>query len=97
VRGRRVHDRARLRPLRGNGRRRSDRRHGIAQWIGLGLVLGGAAIGVLLYLLGGARPQTPQMDPFLQGDSPAWYSPPLLAAIRGRSRPARLADEPTPP
>jgi hypothetical protein len=56
---------------------------GTALWIGFGLALGGGAIGVLLYALGGARPQTPDLDRFLAGDAPAWYSPPLLAAVRG--------------
>ena len=35
---------------------------GIALWIGLGLALGGAVIGVAIYALGGARPQTPDLD-----------------------------------
>jgi MFS family permease len=56
---------------------------GIALWIGLGLALGGAAIGVAIYALSGARPQAPQLERFLAGTSPAWYSPPLLG--RGRS------------
>ena len=55
----------------------------IALWIGFGLAIGGAAIGVLVYALGGARPQTPEIDRFLAGDDPAWYSPPLLAKVRG--------------
>jgi MFS family permease len=67
---------------------------GIALWIGLGMALGGAAIAVLIYLLGGARPQTPQLDRFLAGQAPAWYSPPLLAAVRGRARGRLLAEEP---
>jgi Major Facilitator Superfamily len=53
-----------------------------ALWIGLGLALGGGAIGVAIYALGGARPQTPDIDSFVAGDSPAWYSPPLLARLR---------------
>ena len=63
----------------------------IALWIGFGLALGGAALGVAIYALGGARPQTPDIDRFLDGDEPAWYSPPLLARVRGgpdRSEPA---------
>jgi MFS family permease len=56
---------------------------GIALWIGFGLALGGAAVGVVLYLLGGARPQTPDIPRFLAGQGPAWYSPPLLARLRG--------------
>lgn len=63
----------------------------IALWIGFGLALAGAALGVAIYALGGARPQTPDIDRFLEGDEPAWYSPPLLARVRGgpdRSEPA---------
>lgn len=55
---------------------------GIALWIGFGLALGGAAVGVALYLLGGARPQTPNIQGFLAGEGPAWYSPPLLSLVR---------------
>ncbi len=58
----------------------------IALWIGLGLAVGGAAIGVLIYALGGARPQTPDIERFLAGEAPAWYSPPLLARIHPRPR-----------
>jgi nucleotide-binding universal stress UspA family protein len=47
------------------------------------LAIGGAVFGVVIYLLSGARPQKPDLDEFLDGDSPAWYSPPLLARIRG--------------
>jgi MFS family permease len=70
---------------------------GTALWIGLGLAVGGAAAAVALYALGGARPQTPDIEQFMDGDSPAWYSPPLLAAIRtGATRPA-LAEDPARP
>ena len=55
---------------------------GIALWIGLGLAIGGAVIGVAIYALGGARPQTPDLERFLAGEAPAWYSPPLLARVR---------------
>jgi MFS family permease len=58
---------------------------GIALWIGLGLAIGGAVIGVAIYALSGARPQTPDLERFLAGTSPAWDSPPLLA--RGHSTP----------
>src|SRR4029077_17890673 len=71
----------------------------IALWIGFGLALGGAAIGVAIYALGGARPQTPDIDRFLEGDDPAWYSPPLLARVGGGpeggepvARPAPILD-----
>jgi len=67
----------------------------IVLWIGVCMALGGAALGVAIYVLGGARPQTPDIDRFLDGDEPAWYSPPLLARVpRGpdrRESAARLA------
>jgi MFS family permease len=55
---------------------------GIALWIGLALAIGGAVIGVAIYALGGARPQTPDIERFVAGEAPAWYSPPLLARAR---------------
>jgi hypothetical protein len=64
---------------------------GIALWIGLGVAGAGAVIAVLLYVLGGARPQTPDIERFLAGEAPAWYSPPLLQALRGRARGRVLA------
>ena len=54
-----------------------------ALWIGFGLAVGGAVFGVAVYALSGARPQRPDLDEFLDGDDPAWYSPPLLARVRG--------------
>ena len=56
---------------------------GIALWIGLGLAVGGAIIGVAIYALGGARPQTPDLDRFLAGASPGV----VLAAAAGESSP----------
>ena len=67
---------------------------GIALWIGFGLAIGGAVTAVLLYVLGRARPQTPNLERFMAGEGPAWYSPPLLAGIRRRSHHRALADEP---
>ena len=55
---------------------------GVTLWIGLGLSIGGAMFGVAIYALSGARPQKPDLDEFLDGESPAWYSPPLLARLR---------------
>jgi MFS family permease len=55
---------------------------GTMLWVGLALAASGAIIGVVLYWLGGARPQTPDLEKFMEGDAPAWYSPPLLARIR---------------
>src|SRR5882757_4727269 len=66
---------------------------GYALWIGFGLAIGGAAFGVTIYSLSGARPQRPDLDRFLDGESPAWYSPPLLARIRsGLPSPAAVAE-----
>ncbi|WP_375502847.1 MFS transporter [uncultured Jatrophihabitans sp.] len=53
-----------------------------ALWVSLAIVVGGSALALGLYFAGGARPQTPQMTTFLNGDEPAWPSPPLLARLR---------------
>jgi hypothetical protein len=66
---------------------------GIALWVGVGLAAGGAVLAVLLYVLGGARPQTPNIPRFMDGETGAWYSPPLLAAVRGRPRRPALAED----
>jgi MFS family permease len=54
---------------------------GIALWIGFGLALGGAVVAITIYLLGGARPEKPDIHGFMAGRGPAWYSPPLLARV----------------
>jgi MFS family permease/nucleotide-binding universal stress UspA family protein len=64
-----------------------------ALWIGFGLAVGGAVFGVSIYALSGARPQRPDLDEFLDGDDPAWYSPPLLARLR-RGLPAAAVPPP---
>ena len=51
---------------------------GIALWIGAGLAVAGALIAVSLYVIRGARPAAPDIDLFLSGEGPAWYSPPLI-------------------
>ncbi len=53
-----------------------------ALWICFGLSAGGAIAGVLLYALGGVRPEAPSLGRWMGGMEPAWDSPPLLAAIR---------------
>ena len=70
---------------------------GIALWIGLGFAIGGGLIAVLLYALGGARPQTPDLQRFMDGEGAAWYSPPLLAAVRKRGAGRSLVEEATSP
>jgi MFS family permease len=62
--------------------RNLDAGTGIALWIGLGLAVGGIVLGVAIYALSAARPQTPDLDRFLAGKIPAWDSPPLLARLR---------------
>jgi MFS family permease len=64
-----------------------------ALWIGFGLAIVGALVGVALYALGGARPQTPDLPTFLAGKEPAWYSPPLLALVRDERAPGVPAVE----
>jgi MFS family permease len=63
---------------------------GIALWIGLGLAVAGTVVPVLIYVLSGARPETPQLARFLNGEGPAWHSPTLLAAARNRATRLRL-------
>jgi MFS family permease len=69
----------------------------IVLWIGLGIAISGALAAVGLYALGGARPRTPDLARFMDGDGPAWYSPPLFAAVRRGSRHRALSEEPARP
>ena len=71
----------------------SDAGTQIALWVGFGLAVAGALVGVALYALGGARPQPPDLPLFLGGESPAWYSPPLLARVRATTALAPVATE----
>jgi hypothetical protein len=66
----------------------------IVLWIGLGIAISGAVIAVLLYALGGARAQKPDLQRFMDSEGAAWYSPPLLAAVRSRRSHRALAQEP---
>jgi hypothetical protein len=70
---------------------------GIALWIGLGFAVGGGLIAVLLYALGPVRPQTPNLERFMEGEGPAWYSPPLMAGLRQRHSSRTLGEEPARP
>ena len=53
-----------------------------ALWICFGLAVGGAVVGVLLYVLGRVRTPAPVLERWMGGMEPAWESPPLLAALR---------------
>jgi MFS family permease len=59
---------------------------GIALWVGFALAILGATIPVVLYWLSGARPAKPDLEAFLAGEAPAYYSPPLLARLRRSHR-----------
>ena len=59
---------------------------GIALWIGFALAVLGGVVPVVLYWLGGARPEKPDVEGFLAGKGPAYHSPPLLARLRGSRR-----------
>jgi nucleotide-binding universal stress UspA family protein len=62
---------------------------GTVWWALFAIAAGGALIAVLLYLVGGVRPAAPAVEAWMEGPEPAWYSPPLFAAIRGiAGRPA---------
>ena len=63
-------------------------------WICFGLAAGAAAVGIGLYALGRVRPPRPALDIWMSGQEPAWYSPPLLAALRQRPLVAGLAEAP---
>lgn len=54
----------------------------VVLWISLAIIVGGTALAVAVYVAGGARPQTPRITEFLDGDGPAWDSPPLFARFR---------------
>jgi MFS family permease len=63
---------------------------GIALWIALGLAVAGLVVPAAIYVLSGARPETPQLDRFMNGEGPAWESPPLLAGAGTRATRLRL-------
>jgi MFS family permease len=69
-----------------------DEGAGIMLLVGIGLAIAGAISGVAVYALSGARPQAPDLNRFLSGTAPAWYSPPLLARLG--SGPSDRAFEP---
>ncbi|WP_375491422.1 MFS transporter [uncultured Jatrophihabitans sp.] len=65
----------------------------VALWISLAIVVGGTTVAGLLYASGGARPHTPQIGTFLDGEEPAWPSPPLFDRLRSRGRHEFTSDE----
>jgi hypothetical protein len=59
---------------------------GPATWVCFGIAAAGGLFAVSLFTLGRARLQRPELEPWDSGDAPAWYSPPLLAGVRGEKR-----------
>jgi MFS family permease len=55
----------------------------IGIWICLGVAAAGALAALFIFLLGRARLQAPDLEPWLEGERPAIDSPPLAAGIRG--------------
>jgi hypothetical protein len=49
-------------------------------------VAGGLGL-VVVYALGGVRPHAPDLDRWVEGEQPAYHSPPVAAAIRGDGGP----------
>lgn len=65
---------------------------GTATWVCFAIAAGGGLFAIAMFVLGGARLQRPDLEAWDSGDEPAWYSPPLLAGLRGEKR-ARAAAE----
>jgi MFS family permease len=62
-------------------------------WVCFGIAAGGALIAGYLFVLGRARLQAPKLERWLEGDGPAFDSPPLAAGIRGEPSLFTLAAE----
>ena len=54
-------------------------------WVCLGITATGALIAGYLFVLGRARLQAPKLETWLEGEGPAFDSPPLADGIRGES------------
>jgi MFS family permease len=61
-----------------------------AMWICALVAALGGVLALLLYVLGRARLQEPDLEQWLGGDEPAIESPPLLARLRERAPSARV-------
>lgn len=53
----------------------------VSVWICLVIAAGGALLVTVLFVLGGGRLRTPDLERWAEGD-PAWTSPPLLGRLR---------------
>ncbi|MFI5758598.1 MFS transporter [Streptomyces sp. NPDC051569] len=54
----------------------------LAVLITMSMALAGVLLIVVVYVLGGARPRPPELEAWITGESTAYHSPPLAAAIR---------------
>jgi MFS family permease len=72
----------------------------VATWACLAIAAAGGLAGLYLFALGRVRLQGPDLDRWLEGETPAWDSPPIAAGIRapapsaardGRSADGRMA------
>jgi hypothetical protein len=52
-----------------------------------GIAVSGGLFAIVLFALGRARLQRPDLESWDAGEEPAWYSPPLLAGLRERRSP----------
>jgi MFS family permease len=56
-----------------------------ALWVCFGLAAGGGLFATYILLLGRARLQRPDLERWVEGEEPAWTSPPVAAGIRGET------------
>jgi hypothetical protein len=61
-----------------------------AIWICLGIAAAGGMATVALYILGGGRLPTPDLERWSGEGEPAWQSPPLLSTLRRNRAPERV-------
>lgn len=66
---------------------------GVVLWIGFALAILGGVVPVVLYWLGGARTEKPDIEAFLAGERAAFVSPPLLARLRNLPRGGRTVTQ----
>ena len=53
-----------------------------AVWICFGICLGGVFLALYVFVAGGARLQTPDLERWQEEGEPAWHSPPLFDVLR---------------
>jgi hypothetical protein len=62
----------------------------IGVWLCFAIAAGGALVAGYLYVLGRVRLRAPKLERWLEGEGPAFDSPPLAAGIRGERKLAPL-------